>query len=137
MTSVQIYLPLTHYQDLTANRSAKRFLYFRFIITYLNVKKNGNSFFTDNADTRQRFWDSPGPYLCHYTLAFLARNISRCELHPPLLDGNTFTTEVPTHEAEDMNLVLSSEMRKATIVSVDRGEQMEDVDMDDDQEGDH
>lgn len=124
--------PLTHYQKLTANRPAKRFLYFRFIITYLNVKKNGNSFFTDNTDTRQRFWDPPGPYLCHCTLASLARNISGCQLPPPL-NGNTFEThKVPTHKAEDMNLVLSSEMRKATIISVARGEQEEDVDMDDD-----
>lgn len=128
-----------HLQFLTANRPAKRFLYFRFVITYLNAKKQGNSSFTDNSDTKQGFWASPGPYLRRSTLISLARNISGCELPPPLLDENTFETdEVPAHEVEDMSIVLSSEMRKATIVSAARGEQEEDVDMDDeDQESDY
>ena len=73
-----------------------------------NAKKQGNHFFTDNADTKQGFWASPGPYLRRSTLTSLARNISGCERRPPLLDENTFETdEVPAHEAEDMDLVLS------------------------------
>lgn len=124
---------------LNASRPAKRFLYFRFIITYLNAKRQGNSFFTNIADSKQGFWASPGPYLRRSTLTSLARNISGCELPPLLLDGNTFEADdAPAHEAEDMSLVVSSEMRKATIVSAARGEQEEDVDMDDeDQESDY
>lgn len=56
-----------------------------------------------------------------------------------LLPSYTFEADdAPAHEAEDMSLVVSSEMRKATIVSAARGEQEEDVDMDDeDQESDY
>lgn len=131
-----------HFQDLdgkrleflSANRPAKRFLYFRFIITYLNAKKQGNRFFTENVDTKQRFWASPGPYLRRSTLTSLARNISGCQLPPPLLDNTFETDEVPAHEGEDISLILSSDMRKATIASAARGEQEEDMDMDDEDE---
>lgn len=64
----------------------------------------------------------------------LTQNIFGCELPPHLLNGNTFENdEVSAREGEDMNLVLSSEMRKATIASAARGPEDEDSDMEDEE----
>lgn len=113
---------------VTHRSPAKRFLYFRFIVTYINAKRNGNSLFTDCVDSNQPFWASPGPYLRHSTLTTLARNISGCVLPPSLLEGNTFETEeVSAQDGEDLNMVLSAQMRKATITSAARGEKEEDT----------
>ena len=49
-------------KSLTPNRTAQRYLYFRFLVTYLHAKMMGNKEFTSTVDGRQHFWASPGEY---------------------------------------------------------------------------
>jgi hypothetical protein len=42
---------------LTENRPMRRYLYFRFIVTYLFAKEAG---FIKQVETKQPFWASPG-----------------------------------------------------------------------------
>lgn len=69
---------------------AKRFLFFRFIITYLNAKIDGNNDFANEVDTEQSFWASPGSYLRKSTLTMLSRNVSGMEIPPNVYKDNTF-----------------------------------------------
>ena len=76
-----------HSRELTLRssfRPARRFLYFRFVVTYLHAKAAGNKAFTDSVECKTTFWASGGPYLHQSTLKSLARNISRLELLPTI-----------------------------------------------------
>lgn len=74
---------------ITANQPARRFLYFRFLVTYIHAKMLGNTAFTSTVESRKEFWASPGKYLERSTLKSLARNISGLEL-PPSINSHTF-----------------------------------------------
>ena len=104
---------------LTDNRPARRFLYFRFIITYIHATISGNTRFTDKVENKTEFWASPGEYLRRSTLVSLARNISGLKLPPSLYDDNTFETpdESTNEDAENIAMDLSSELRSAMIES--------------------
>ena len=126
-----------HQKELTfrtLRRPAKRFLYFRFIITYINAKRLGNTQFTEAVEGRERFWASPGPYLRKSTLIALARNISGIELPSTLIKDQTFETpgDLSARQSEDTNLLLSAQLRDAIILSAGNAERDEDIDMDED-----
>ncbi|KAL8661886.1 MAG: hypothetical protein Q9202_005168 [Teloschistes flavicans] len=72
------------------NRPAKRFLYFRFIITYLESKNLGTASWVDRVEGKGTMWATPGPYLRKSMLLALARKISDHYLPPPLVNDNTF-----------------------------------------------
>ncbi|KAN0074213.1 hypothetical protein V8E54_008150, partial [Elaphomyces granulatus] len=65
---------------LSSNRPMRRYMYFRFIITYLYAKEVGHKQFTERAEARQAFWASLGRYLRRSTLLSLARNMSGVNL---------------------------------------------------------
>ena len=117
------------------NRPARRFLYLRFIITYLYAKVNGNTSFTSSVESRKIFWASEGQYLHNSTLCSLARNISGLEL-PESLASNVFEdTSVSDREADSIGTSLAADLHRAAVESVK--EKAEDDDSeDDDSEGD-
>lgn len=99
------------------NRPARRFLYLRFIITYLHAKVNGNTSFTNSIESRRIFWASEGQYLHNSTLCSLARNISGLEL-PESLASNTFhDTSISDREADSVGAALAADLHRATVES--------------------
>ncbi|KAJ5817847.1 hypothetical protein N7447_007855 [Penicillium robsamsonii] len=71
-------------------RPAKRFLYFRFIVTYIFCKNRGQVTFTDKVEAAHQFWPTPGPYLRKAMLRTLARNISGHQLPENMVEDQTF-----------------------------------------------
>jgi hypothetical protein len=98
------------------NRPAKRYLYFRFIITYLYAKRNGNTSFPSKVESRSSFFASPGPYLRRSTLISLGRNISGVELPRSIFDDTTFENDEVV-DSETVGAMLSAQLRNATIQS--------------------
>ncbi|KAL3465565.1 hypothetical protein BJX64DRAFT_285496 [Aspergillus heterothallicus] len=118
---------------LTDNRPARRFLYFRFIISYLHAKRNGSLAIQKKVDTK-RFWPTMGRYLNNSTLVTLARCVSGCDLPASLVNGQTFESEDEV-ASEDAGLLLSVKLRDAWTDSVkelseqrDTGEEEEEED---------
>jgi hypothetical protein len=57
-----------------SNRPAKRYLYFRFIMTYLMCKAKGQSVdWVNEIAARGKMWCTPGPYLRRSMVQLLAR----------------------------------------------------------------
>jgi hypothetical protein len=123
----ELYLPI-ELQDLdgrelnflTDNRPAKRFMYFRFVVSYIFAQQKGNECFLNKVENRKELWPSPGEYLRKSTLISLARNISGLELPPAILDNNTFeepNSLLSETEAENSAILLSAQLRRACIAS--------------------
>ncbi|KAL5338252.1 hypothetical protein BJX70DRAFT_388656 [Aspergillus crustosus] len=106
-------------QFLSDNRPARRFLYFRFIISYLNAKQLGIKTIETKVDTK-KFWPIMGPYLRKSTLVTLARCVSGCELPAELVEGKTFETGGKTEiiAGEDAGMTLGLDLREALIESM-------------------
>ncbi|KAJ5951595.1 uncharacterized protein N7479_010008 [Penicillium vulpinum] len=103
------------------NRPAKRYLYFRFIITYIFCKKQSNDLFTKKVEAAARdFWPTPGPYLRKSMLRTLARSISGHELPPSLVDGKTFDDSQYVYEEHktESAMVAAQDIYDAIIASV-------------------
>lgn len=73
---------------------AKRFLYFRFILTYIFYNQNWIIEFADKIDHLENFWPTPGPYIWRSMLVSLVSNISGCEISSNLLTESTFQDNV-------------------------------------------
>ncbi|CAG8923374.1 unnamed protein product [Penicillium salamii] len=71
------------------NRPRRRYLYLRFLISYLWCKRNSVTCL-DRKVQSKRFWPSGGSYLEKSTLQTLARCISGCEIPADLTAQNTF-----------------------------------------------
>jgi hypothetical protein len=97
------------------NRPARRFLYFRFIISYLYAKRNGNLAIQTKVD-KTRLWPASGRYLNKTTLATLALCVSGCELPESLVDGQTFEAE-NEEESENAGILLSERLQEAWMES--------------------
>ncbi|EFE43122.1 hypothetical protein TRV_02127 [Trichophyton verrucosum HKI 0517] len=61
---------------LNDNRPAKRYLYFRFMITYLMIKRHGQLNWIREVEAVRHPWSIPGEYLDRSMLSSLARNVS-------------------------------------------------------------
>lgn len=72
------------------NLHARRFLYFRFIITYLFHKRIGDAHFAEKVDKIENFWATPGPHLRRSMLVPLAKNISKYHIPQSILEKTTF-----------------------------------------------
>ena len=118
-------------QFLSENRPAQRYLYFRYIITYLYAKKAGNTDWTERVENCNDFWPTSGPYVEKSTLQSLARNISGCQLPAPLYERATF--EEPDKD-ESQDLLLSSRLRSAIIESSKRSEEEDEEEEEEEEE---
>ena len=75
---------------LGPQRPAKRFLYFRFVITYLHAKKAGDIPWVAEVEAKGQMWATPGPYLRQSMLVTLARQVSDHYLPEVFFEGVTF-----------------------------------------------
>ncbi|KAJ5939216.1 hypothetical protein N7466_002350, partial [Penicillium verhagenii] len=74
---------------LSDNRPRRRYLYFRFLISYLHAKRMDLGDTAEKVEAR-RFWPSSGEYLNRSTLRTLARCVSGCELPAQFVENKTF-----------------------------------------------
>lgn len=72
------------------NRPAKRYLYFRFLMTYLQWQRLGNVKWMSKIDTKGKVWASPGKYLRHSTLLTFAELLGDRRLPEEVYDQTTF-----------------------------------------------
>ncbi|KLJ10678.1 hypothetical protein EMPG_13952 [Blastomyces silverae] len=102
----------------SSNRPATRFLFFRFIMTYLQAKIQGNVEWTEKIETTNAcdLWplSGPGGYLEKDTLRSITRNISGFELPASLYEELTFDGENPAMDP-DYDTVLSMRLREVLI----------------------
>lgn len=119
---------------LNENRPARRYLYFRYIMTYMSHKKQGSMEWAEKMDDSGRRWATRGPYLRRSMLQYLARFVSHGALPEELIAGNTFT-EAPgcpsRGEEVEATLAMSLALR---IKGAEKKEKDEDGDHDDDED---
>lgn len=84
----------------SSSRPARRYPYFRFIITYLHAKSAGNKEFTGSVGFQRSFWASGGQWLNGSTLMSLAQNISGVELPDTIKEDSFFDADIPEEEVE-------------------------------------
>ncbi|OBT95023.1 hypothetical protein VE01_07433 [Pseudogymnoascus verrucosus] len=89
---------------LNSNRPARRYLYLRYVMTYLQQQRLGNVEWFDDAKARGYHWGLPGPYLRKSMLIALARRFSDQGL-PECFYESTFTVAdgSPQRSAEEEN----------------------------------
>jgi hypothetical protein len=105
------------------NRPACRYLFFRFVISYLYARINGNDVVREKFN-RHNFWPTMGRYLHRSTLVTLARCFSGTELPPSLLETNTFEPdgEQDKQAGQDIGMLLGADIREALISSMEERE---------------
>lgn len=99
---------------------AKRFLYFRFIITYIHCKKEGNVGFTGKVEGTRLFWPTPGEYLCKSMLKTLSRSISGHKLPDNLVQERTFNDfeSTPGSDEATSGIIVAEDIYQAMIASI-------------------
>ncbi|CAI7595202.1 unnamed protein product [Penicillium discolor] len=97
------------------NRPRRRYLYFCFIIAYLNAKSRGASDAVAKKVEATRFWPSAGEYLNRSTLVTLARCVSGSELPKSLVQDQTFDSGDTSTRDADAGTVLGADIRDAIL----------------------
>lgn len=73
------------------NRPARRYLYFKYIITYLTAKEIEETSWASRSQCQGTMWCSPGPFVRDSMLRVLARQVSDLYLPEALISAGTFT----------------------------------------------
>ncbi|KAF7714342.1 Uncharacterized protein PECH_003048 [Penicillium ucsense] len=111
--------PLTFLND---KRPRRRYLYFRFIMSYLNAKRQNMVNLSVPLETKQ-FWPSPGGYLHESTLKIMARSVSGCELPPPLISGQTFKESDDPSQDDGAGNLLAAAIIEPALFSTSASEE--------------
>ena len=126
---------------LTPNRPARRYLYLRYVITFLHQQKLGNLGWLNRVEARGYLWATPGPYLRKSMLQTLARRISD-QFLPEVFYDSTFTVadscpQRSLEDEEDLAMGFEHKLQDALDEKgAERGDsddEEEDVDFDSDQ----
>ncbi|KAJ5378170.1 uncharacterized protein N7496_005579 [Penicillium cataractarum] len=88
---------------LTPNRPARRYLYFRFLTTYIHTKRKGFTAFTTQFENSSDFWGTPGEYVEKSSLNLLAKNVG-IKL-PRAVMQNAFDGGGSNHPVEEPRLL--------------------------------
>ncbi|KAJ5143358.1 uncharacterized protein N7515_002145 [Penicillium bovifimosum] len=105
-------MPLTFLSD---NRPRPRYLYFCFMLAYLNAKGRGASDAVAKKVEATRFWPCTGEYLNGSTLVTLARSVLGSELPEYLVQGKTFDSGDTSTRDADAGTVLGADVRDAIL----------------------
>jgi hypothetical protein len=102
---------------LTPNRPARRYLYLRYVITFLHQQKLGNVEWLGRVEARGYIWAAPGPYLRKSMLLTLARRISD-QFLPEVFYDSTFTIadgcpQRSPEDEEDLAMGFDHKMQEA------------------------
>lgn len=73
------------------NRPARRYLYFKYLMTYLTTQQSGNTQWVERSPGMGTMWCTPGSYLRHSMLRLLARQVSDHYLPEALYAGRHLT----------------------------------------------
>ncbi|KAL1968104.1 hypothetical protein VTN77DRAFT_2234 [Rasamsonia byssochlamydoides] len=125
------------------NRPARRYFYFRYVMTYLYRKQFENLKWTETIEAQGKMWATPGPYLRKSMLTMLARKISD-RYSPEVFWEKTFTEAdgCPTRSSEEEEtLALSLAVRmkeemQGKTEGEDKGEDDDDGNDDNDNDDD-
>ncbi|KAK2800022.1 hypothetical protein FQN50_008261 [Emmonsiellopsis sp. PD_5] len=109
--------PLTFQSDA---RPAARFLFFRFVMTYLQAKMGGNVGWAQRVEsgTAEDLWPAPadgGEYLERSMFAAVARNVCGFEVPEGLCGGLTFDGEQGVVGEGDDEMVLAMRLREVLM----------------------
>jgi hypothetical protein len=122
---------------LTPNRPARRYLYLRYVITFLHQQKLGNVEWINRVQAKGYVWATPGPYLRKSMLLCLGRRISDNFL-PEAFYESTFTEadgcpQRSLEDEEDLAMAFDHKIKSALVK--ESGDE-DDSDGDPDSEGD-
>ncbi|KAJ6016929.1 hypothetical protein N7451_000308, partial [Penicillium sp. IBT 35674x] len=92
------------------NRPRRRYLYMRFIISYLWAKRRDLPTMDEKVEAR-KFWPSGGAYLQKSTLQTLARCVSGCKIPENLIADQTFEGSSDTAKDTEVAMVLAADIR--------------------------
>ncbi|KAK2821807.1 hypothetical protein FQN49_007651 [Arthroderma sp. PD_2] len=121
---------------LGRKRPAKRYLYFRYIMTYLMLKNKGRLDWVQEVETGGCMWATPGKYLRRSMLINLARRVSNCYLPEVFYKTSTFDNTDPDVTADSpdseefltINLANSILTTSATLTDQNEENEVEDED---------
>jgi hypothetical protein len=106
----------------TNNRPAARFLYWRFVQTYLLLKKRGDCPWVSEVETRGMMWATPGKYLRKSYLIQLARKVS--DRYPPqVFEDQCFDDPSTAKSKQDEELGAHELAKKMTDVTFQDNEE--------------
>lgn len=111
---------------------ARRYLYFRYVMTYLWAKKQGNQEWVEQVDNKGVFWAFSGPYLEKSTLISLGTRISGFTLPESIIHDKTCDGPEPCEEDKDQSRQMVISLRQANIAS-SKAQDEEGVDDEDDE----
>ncbi|RFU27637.1 hypothetical protein B7463_g8718, partial [Scytalidium lignicola] len=122
---------------LTPNWPARRYLYLRYVISYLHQQKLGNMKWLDNIKARGYLWVTPGPYLRKSMLLSLARRTSD-QFLPEVFYESTFNAadgypERSPKDEVDLAMVFDHKMEDAFA---EKGQDSADSDNSDEEDSD-
>lgn len=92
----------------------------RFIISYLNAKRNDVHGDFEKRIEKARFWPSQGEYLHRSTLRTLARCVSGSDIPKDILDSGTFEGSVDAVMDDRAAMACGADVREAYIASAKR-----------------
>lgn len=97
------------------NRPAKRYLYFRFLMTYLMCKTKGKSTdWVDQIAAKGKMWCTPGPYLRRSMVQLLAKECGDKFLPEVFYEEQTFEDQALGGDKEKG---MAREMRDKMVLS--------------------
>jgi hypothetical protein len=123
---------------LTPNRPARRYLYLRYVITYLHYQKLGDTARIEAVDAKGFLWATPGPYLRRTMLLSLARKISDRFLPEAFYETTTFTEadgcdERTAEQEADLVMALTHKMNDSLHHEDEDGDEEEHEEHDDEE----
>ncbi|KAJ5237900.1 hypothetical protein N7489_007991 [Penicillium chrysogenum] len=108
-------LDLRPLKFLSDNRPRRRYLYMRFLISYLWAKRRNLPDIATKVEAK-RFWPSEGAYLQRSTLQTLARCISGCEIPHHLISKQTFQNSSTPARDVQAGMILAADIADAQRV---------------------
>ncbi|KAK2751898.1 hypothetical protein FQN55_008640 [Onygenales sp. PD_40] len=98
-------------------RPAARFLFFRFVMTYLQAKLGGNVGWAQRVEscTADDLWPADGEYLDRSMFAAVVRNVCGFDLPEGLCGGLTFDGELGEVGEGDDEMVLAMRLREVLV----------------------
>lgn len=118
---------------LSNNQPARRYLYFRYLITFLHHRRAGNTEWAESLESYGYMWATPGAYLRKTMLMTLARKASDNYLPEVFWKSKTFDNrpDCPNRTAEEEEILTESldirlREKQLAVTDADSGMETED-----------
>ncbi|OAL64540.1 hypothetical protein A7C99_3974 [Trichophyton rubrum] len=117
------------------NRPTRRYLYFRYVMTYLMLKNQGRLDWVQEVETRKCMWATPGKYLRRSMLINLARRVSDHYLPEVFYKSTTFDGDNSTTNVDETEDTLAINLANSMLTSKE-GDDAEDEEEEDEEKED-